>query len=107
MAKIKKTELHFRQLLEVSVALEIAKSQRDALKEQVEFLKEQLGQTAARADAAEERLHQTNCLLLELTQTAVTSRAQSTATEVMVDGKSILRLSNPSYIPPRSTKSTL
>jgi hypothetical protein len=48
-----------------------------------------------RAELAEERLHGATLMLSNLAVQAVSSPSRSTATEVLVDGKSILRLNNP------------
>ncbi|MDA0961479.1 MAG: hypothetical protein O2898_00975 [Proteobacteria bacterium] len=86
---------HQRQLLELTVALEIAKTERDACRAQAELLKSRLQDTTRRAEKAEERLHETTKMLWTLARDAVTAPTKSVATEVMVDGKRVLHLSNP------------
>ena len=48
-----------------------------------------------RAERAEERLAETTRMLFDLSRDAVAVRPQSSATEVMVEGRSVLRLSRP------------
>lgn len=92
MAKAKE---EWRRLLEVSVALEIAKSERDAYRARFEDLRAQLDAATARAERAEERLQETTRMLFDLGRDAAGARPHSTATEVMVEGRSVLRLSRP------------
>jgi division protein CdvB (Snf7/Vps24/ESCRT-III family) len=92
MAKAKE---EWRRLLEVSVALEIAKTERDAYRDRYEDLRVQLTAATARAEKAEERLQETTRMLFDLGRDAVVARPQSSATEVMVEGRSVLRLSRP------------
>ncbi len=86
---------HLRQLLELTVALEIAKTERDGCRAQAELLKSRLEDVTRRAERAESRLHETTKMLWTLARDAVTAPARSVATEVMVDGKRVLHLSNP------------
>lgn len=88
-------DTHWQQLLELSVALEIAKHERDSLRAQTDMLKTQLEQATRRAEKAEDRLHETTSMLWTLSRDAISMPNRSMATEVMVDGKSVLRLSNP------------
>jgi hypothetical protein len=81
--------------LEVSVALEIAKTERDAFRGRLEEMREQLLAVTTRAERAEQRLEETTRMLFDLSRDAVAMRPQSTATEVMVEGRSVLRLSRP------------
>ena len=81
--------------LELSVALEITKFQRDAYHDQVTKLELILADADRRAERAEERLHEATKMLSSLAMQAVNMPARSNATEVLVDGKSILRLNNP------------
>ncbi|MFZ9199764.1 MAG: hypothetical protein ACO22Z_10470 [Paracoccaceae bacterium] len=93
MSKAKKAE--DTQILELSVALEITKFQRDAYREQIAKLEQRLADADRRAERVEERLHEATLMLSNLATQAVTATTQSNATEVLVDGKSILRLNNP------------
>ena len=86
---------HQQRALELSVALAITKFQRDAYRDQNEKLEQRLSQADRRAELAEERLHQATQMLASLAMHAVNISARSNATEVFVDGKSILRLNNP------------
>jgi hypothetical protein len=86
---------HRQRALELSVALEITKFQRDAYRDQVAKLELRLAAADHRAERAEERLHGATLMLSNLAVQAVSSPSRSTATEVLVDGKSILRLNNP------------
>lgn len=85
----------WRQLLELTVALEIAKAERDSYRSRFEEMRTQLAATTARAEKAEERLQETTRMLFDLGRDAATGRPQSVATEVMVEGRSVLRLSRP------------
>jgi hypothetical protein len=93
MSKAKKAE--DKQILELSVALEITKFQRDAHREQIAKLEQRLADADRRAERVEERLHEATLMLSNLAMQAVTATTRSNATEVLVDGKSILRLNNP------------
>ena len=84
-----------RELSEARMALEIAKIERDQLRMRVEELHRYLTKADARAERAEERLHEITMAISKLGQLALTRQALSTATEVLIDGKSILRLNNP------------
>lgn len=96
MAKTKaKAKNEWQRLLEVSVALEIAKAERDAFRSRLDEMREQLAAATTRAERAEERLADTTRMLFDLSRDAVAIRPQSTATEVMVEGRSVLRLSRP------------
>lgn len=92
MAKAKD---QWRRLLEVTVALEIAKTERDAYRGRLDEMREQLSAATTRAERAEERLAETTRMLFDLSRDAVAVRPQSSATEVMVEGRSVLRLSRP------------
>ena len=92
MAKAKD---QWRRLLEVTVALEIAKTERDAYRWRLDEMREQLSAATTRAERAEERLAETTRMLFDLSRDAVAVRPQSSATEVMVEGRSVLRLSRP------------
>ena len=93
MRKAKKAD--YKQILELSAALEIIKFQRDACHEQVTKLEQRLADADRRAERAEERLHEATRMLSSLAIQAVNAPVRSNATEVLVDGKSILRLNNP------------
>ena len=92
MAKAKD---QWRRLLEVTVALEIAKTERDAFRGRLDEMREQLSAATTRAERAEERFAETTRMLFDLSRDAVAVRPQSSATEVMVEGRSVLRLSRP------------
>ena len=83
MAKAKD---QWRRLLEVTVALEIAKTERDAYRGRLDEMREQLSAATTRAERAEERLAETTRMLFDLSRDAVAVRPQSSATEVMVEG---------------------
>ena len=85
----------WRRLLEVTVALEIAKTERDAYRGRLDEMREQLSAATTRAERAEERLAETTRMLFDLSRYAVAVRPQSSATEVIVEGRSVLRLSRP------------
>ena len=85
----------WRRLLEVTVALEIAKTERDAYRGRLDEMREQLSAATTRAERAEERLAETTRMLFDLSRDAVAVRPQSSATDVMVEGRSVLRLSRP------------
>ncbi len=93
MSKAKKAA--DKQILELSVALEITKFQRDAYREQIAKLEQRLAGADRRAERAKERLHEATLMLSNLAVQSVTATTRSNATEVLVDGKSILRLNNP------------
>ena len=93
MSKAKKAA--DKHILELSVALEITKFQRDAHREQIAKLEQRLADADRRAERVEERLHEATLMLSNLAMQAVTATTRSNATEVLVDGKSILRLNNP------------
>jgi len=84
-----------QRLLEVSVALEIVKTERTHLQAKVRGLQDQLQQAQERARCAEARLHEVTLALADLSRQALAAQARSLATEVLSDGKIILRLSNP------------
>jgi chromosome segregation ATPase len=83
------------RLLEVSVALEIVRHERDHLRSQLDQLQKQLDQAVSRAERSEARLHEVTMTMAELSRQAILAPGRSNATEIMVDGKSVLRLSNP------------
>jgi chromosome segregation ATPase len=93
MSKAKKAE--DKQILELSVALEITKFQRDTFREQIAKLEQRLADADRRVERAEQRLHEATLMLSNLAMQSVTATTRSNATEVLVDGKSILRLNNP------------
>ena len=85
----------WRQILELSVALEITKAERASLKDQVALLQDQLRDATQRAAKAEERLHDTTIMMAAISREAIKAPGRSVATEVTIDGRSVLRLSNP------------
>ena len=86
---------HKQRALELSSALEITKFQRDAYREQIAKLEQRLADADRRGERAEQRLHEATLMLSNLAMQSVTATTRSNATEVLVDGKSILRLNNP------------
>ncbi|MBM3616529.1 MAG: hypothetical protein FJX28_14240 [Alphaproteobacteria bacterium] len=92
---------HRQRAIELSAALEITKFQRDAYRAQIEKLEQRLADADRRAERAEARLHEATQMLSNLALQAVSLPTRSNATEVLVDGKSILRLNNPG-LPPSS-----
>ncbi len=84
-----------QRLLEISVALEIIRAERDHLRAQVDFLQEQLQKNIERAERSEARLHEVTMTMADLNRHAILAPLRSTATEILMDGKSILRLNNP------------
>ncbi len=72
MSKAKKAE--DKQILELSVALEITKFQRDAHREQIAKLERRLADADRRAERAEQRLHETTLMLSNLALQSVTGR---------------------------------
>lgn len=86
---------HKQRALELAAALEVAQYQRDAYRDQVVKLELRLTTADRRAERAEERLYGATRMLSNLAVRAVSAPSRSTATEVLVDGKSILRLNNP------------
>lgn len=90
-----KPKEEWRRLLEVTVALEIAKTERDACRDRLDTLTAQLAAATARAERAEERLQETTRMMFDLGRDALGVRAHSSATEVMIEGRSVLRLSRP------------
>lgn len=84
-----------RKLLELSVALEIVRSERDYLRAEVSALRDQLTKADERSERSEARLHEVTMTMAELSREAILSPSRSNATEVLMDGKSILRLNNP------------
>jgi hypothetical protein len=93
MSKAKKAA--DKQILELYVTLEITKFQRDAYREQIAKLEQRLADADRRAERAELRLHEATLMLSSLAMQSVTATTRSNAAEVLVDGKSILRLNNP------------
>jgi hypothetical protein len=86
---------HKRRAVELSAALEITKFQRDAYRDQAAKLERRLEEADRRAERAEARLHDATLMLASLAMQAISAPARSSAAEVFVDGKSILRLRNP------------
>ena len=67
---------NWKHLLEISVALEITKSERDHLRSQINMLQEQLNKAEARAERAEARLHQTTILMSDLSRQAIVAQSR-------------------------------
>lgn len=84
-----------KRLLNATVALEGLRAERDFLRAQVNWLQGQLQNAIERAERSEDRLHEVTLRMAELSHEAITAPTRSGATEVLMDGKSILRLSNP------------
>jgi outer membrane murein-binding lipoprotein Lpp len=84
-----------RKILELSVALEIIRNERDYLHAEVQALRDQLAKANERAERSEARLHDVTMTMAELNREAILAPTRSHATEVLMDGKSILRLNNP------------
>jgi chromosome segregation ATPase len=91
-----------KQIIALSSELEAVKSERDHLRAQLIWLQGYLQQTTERADRAEIRLHQVTMTMADLGRQAIAAPMRSAATEVLMDGKSILRLSNPVHVANRS-----
>ena len=90
-----------RQYLEVSVALEIVKTERDQLRERLAEVQYHLQQTMQRADRMEQRLHAAHASLARLSESLITPPAISSWAEVEHDGHKVLRLDNPVRKPTR------
>jgi chromosome segregation ATPase len=84
-----------KRLQDASVALEGLRAERDFLRAQVNWLQNQLDKATQRAERAEDRLHEVTLKMADLSHEAILAPTRSGATEVLMDGKSILRLSNP------------
>jgi ethanolamine utilization protein EutA (predicted chaperonin) len=84
-----------KTLLKAKISAEVLTAQRDHYRAQAEFLDKQLAKAEARAALAEQRLHQITMTMAEISQNAISASAKSSATEVLMDGRSILRLNNP------------
>lgn len=91
-----------RQIIALSSELEAVKSERDHLRKQLNWVQGYLQQTTERAERAEVRLHEVTMTMADLGRQAMSLPTRSTATEVLMDGKSILRLSNPVQFANRS-----
>lgn len=83
------------QLLGYTKALEIVKTERDCLRDEVNRLTDELERTSLRAERAETRLHEVTLAMVDISRQAILSPQRSTVTEVMMDGRSLLRLGNP------------
>ena len=95
----KKSSKEDKAFMVTASALEITRFQRDSLKDQIEQLAAQLHAATLRAERAEERLHETTIMLSKLSLQATSHAVGSTLTEVLVEGRSILRLENPIHTP--------
>ncbi|MEN8983195.1 MAG: hypothetical protein ABF255_13610 [Planktotalea arctica] len=83
------------QLLGLTETLEIVKTERDCLRDEVNRLTDELERTSLRAERAETRLHEVTLAMVDISRQAILSPQRSTVTEVMMDGRSLLRLGNP------------
>ena len=90
-----------RQYLEVSVALEIVKTERDQLRDRLAEVQYHLQQTMQRADRMEQRLHAAHASLARLSESLITPPQISSWAEVEHDGHKVLRLDNPVRKPSR------
>lgn len=84
-----------RQLLEASIALEMAKTHRDLLQDRLGEMEYHLQQTKQRADRMEQSLCAANAALVRLSRTLITPPTISSWTEVDKDDSTVLRLDNP------------
>jgi hypothetical protein len=84
-----------RQYLEVSVALEIVKTERDQLRARLGEMQYHLQQTMQRADRMEQRLHAAHASLARLSESLITPPRISSWSEVDHNGHKVLRLDNP------------
>lgn len=82
-------------LFEYPEVLEIVKAERDYLRGEAHALKAELEGALLRAERAEARLHEVTLAMAEIRRQAVLVPQRSMVTEVMIDGKKLLRLSNP------------
>ena len=73
-------------------ALEIVKTERVCLRDEVNRLTDELGRTSLRAERAETRLHEVTLAMVDISRQAILAPQRSTVTEVMMDGRSLLRL---------------
>lgn len=94
-------EGNWRQLLEVSVALEIVKTERDECRKRTLLLEKQLAEMTQRAHTAEQRWQETTEMLFQFSRDILSSQSRSTVREVVIDGRSILRLEQPIIDPIR------
>ena len=88
-----------QKLMETSIALEITRFQRDSLQNQIDQLSAQLQSTTQRAERAEARLHDTTVMLSNLSMQATAMVKMSSVSEVFIEGRGVLRLSNPVFAP--------
>ena len=88
-----------QKLMETSIALEIARFQRDSLKSQIDLLSMQLHSTTQRAERAEARLHDTTVMLSNLSMQATAMGKMSSVSEAFIEGRCVLRLVNPVLAP--------
>ncbi len=89
------TRKKWKQLLKAKLSVETLEMQREHYRAQAEFLELQLAKAEARAERAEQRLHQVTMTMSEISQNALSASTKSTVSEVLMDGRSILRLNNP------------
>ncbi|MBT5001958.1 MAG: hypothetical protein HOI86_12050 [Tateyamaria sp.] len=83
------------QLLELRLALETVKAERDRYKSTSKIFEKLLTKAEERAERSEERLHQITLTMSEISQSAIKTQKNSDVTEVLVDGRSLLRLNSP------------
>jgi cysteinyl-tRNA synthetase len=95
MRKRPVTRKKWKQLLKAKLSVETLEMQREHYRAQAEFLELQLAKAEARAERAEQRLHQVTMTMSEISQNALSASTKSTVSEVLMDGRSILRLNNP------------
>lgn len=90
-----------RKLLQVSVALEVIKTERDQLRDRLTEIRYSLQQTMQRVDRIEQRLHVAHESLARLGESLITPPYISSWAEVDHDGRKVLRLDNPLPQPTR------
>jgi len=83
------------QLFGFTEVLEVVKIERDCLRGEVIRLTDELERMLLRAERAETRLHEVTLAMVDISRQAILSPQRSTVTEVIMDGRSLLRLGNP------------
>ena len=86
--------VYWKRIVEISIALERAKSECARLDEQYRIATINLDRVTQRAEAAEQRLHETNKMLCAIFSAGLQDDTQTIALEVMVDDRPVLLLSN-------------
>jgi hypothetical protein len=84
-----------KKLIKAKISVEVLTAQRDHYRAHADFLDKQLAKAEARAELAEQRLHQITMTMAEISQNAISTSTQSSTTEVLMEGRSVLRLTNP------------